>query len=247
MVSKPAATALRAAVRPGARPSPCTLPSSVAAASASPVRPVRRSARPAARSCRRLSGLLRSAVPCPASRFARTTCGRHGRAGSPIAVPCRFMKAISGLKLSTCASFQMPRSCSLISPTLLDAGRLDKDEAETAERVAAEMHDVKGAAGAAGIGAIMHHRRHHEAVFQRQAADRTAAETASAMASGCRWSNRPSCPHLPVIYCCSLWRRIGQPESGLEMPCAMASMRNGEWTSGRRRMRGCWHLEMRDL
>ena len=28
-----------------------------------------------------------------------------------------FMKAMSGLKLSACASFQMPRSCSLIRPT----------------------------------------------------------------------------------------------------------------------------------
>ena len=53
----------------------------------------------------------------------------------------------------------------------LDAGRLDKDEAEAAERVAAEMHDMEGAAGVACLGAVMHHRRDDEAVLQRQPAD----------------------------------------------------------------------------
>src|SRR5262249_27581260 len=54
----------------------------------------------------------------------------------------------------------------------LDRGGLDKDEAEAAERISAEMHDVEGTAGVAGLGAVMDHRRHHEAVLQRQAADR---------------------------------------------------------------------------
>src|SRR5262245_42576824 len=79
------------------------------------------------------------------------------------------MKAISGLKLSTCASFQMPRSC---KSDLLHRGRLDKDETEAAQRVAAEMHEVKGAAGVSGVAAIVDHRRHHEAIFQRETPDR---------------------------------------------------------------------------
>ena len=53
----------------------------------------------------------------------------------------------------------------------LDAGGLDKHQTKTAERVTAEMHLMKHAAGRAGIGAVMHHRRHHQAVLQRQAAD----------------------------------------------------------------------------
>ena len=53
----------------------------------------------------------------------------------------------------------------------LDTGRLDKDKPEAAERVTAEMHEVEGAAGVAGLGAIMNHRRHDQAVFQRQAAN----------------------------------------------------------------------------
>ena len=53
----------------------------------------------------------------------------------------------------------------------LDAGGLDKDHAESAERVAAEMDIVKDTAGAAGPGAIMHHRRHDQTVLQRQITD----------------------------------------------------------------------------
>ena len=83
----------------------------------------------------------------------------------PIAVSWRRMNSISGLKLSACASFQMPRSFSLISPTSSTAGRLDEDQPEPAERVAAEMHDVEGAAGVAGVAAVMDHRRYDEPVF----------------------------------------------------------------------------------
>ena len=54
---------------------------------------------------------------------------------------------------------------------LFDPRCLDKDHPEAAERIAAEMHVVKDAAGAAGSGAIMHHRRHDQAVLQRQVAD----------------------------------------------------------------------------
>ena len=43
---------------------------------------------------------------------------------------------------------------------LLDPRRLDKDETEAAERIAAEMHHVKRTAGRAMLGAIVHHRRH---------------------------------------------------------------------------------------
>ncbi len=56
-------------------------------------------------------------------------------------------------------------------PDLFDGRRLDKDQSEAAERIAAEMHVVKRAAGAAGRGAIVHHRRHHQTVLQRQAAN----------------------------------------------------------------------------
>src|SRR5262245_126417 len=58
----------------------------------------------------------------------------------------------------------------------LDACRLDKDQAKTAERVAAEMHDVKCAAGISGVAAIMDHRRHDEAVLQRKTANRKRLE-----------------------------------------------------------------------
>src|SRR5579859_1785959 len=54
----------------------------------------------------------------------------------------------------------------------LDRRRLDKDEAKAAERVAAEMHDVESAAGVAALAAVMNHRRHDEAIFQREAPDR---------------------------------------------------------------------------
>src|SRR4029077_17392585 len=55
---------------------------------------------------------------------------------------------------------------------LLDRGGLYKDQPKTSQRIAAEMHMVKHAAGAARTGAVMHHRRHHQAVLQRQTADR---------------------------------------------------------------------------
>ena len=52
-----------------------------------------------------------------------------------------------------------------------DARGLDKHHPKSAERIAAEMHVVKDAAGAAGPGAIVHHRRNDQAVLQRQVAD----------------------------------------------------------------------------
>src|ERR1700760_734836 len=54
---------------------------------------------------------------------------------------------------------------------ILDRGDLDKDEPEAAQRVAAEMHQMEIAAGVAGFGAVMDHRRNDEAVFQLEAAD----------------------------------------------------------------------------
>ena len=54
---------------------------------------------------------------------------------------------------------------------LFDPRCLDKDDPESAERIAAEMHVVKDAAGAAGPGAIVHHRRNDQAVLHRQVAD----------------------------------------------------------------------------
>jgi hypothetical protein len=54
---------------------------------------------------------------------------------------------------------------------LFDRRCLDKDEPKTSQRIAAEMHVMKAAAGVAGAGAVMDHRRHHQAVFQGQATD----------------------------------------------------------------------------
>ncbi len=54
---------------------------------------------------------------------------------------------------------------------LFDSRCLDKDKPEASQRIAAEMHVVKAAAGVAGRGAVMDHRRHDEAVLQGQAAD----------------------------------------------------------------------------
>ena len=54
---------------------------------------------------------------------------------------------------------------------LFDGSCLDKDQPEAAQRIAAEMHVVKGAAGVAGSGAVVDHRRHHQAVLQGQATD----------------------------------------------------------------------------
>src|SRR6201994_2381890 len=54
---------------------------------------------------------------------------------------------------------------------ILDRGDLDKDESEAAERIAAQMHQMEVAAGVAGLGAVMDHWRHDEAVFQLKAAD----------------------------------------------------------------------------
>jgi len=54
---------------------------------------------------------------------------------------------------------------------LLDGGCLNKDKPKAAQRIAAEMHVVKHAAGAARPGAVVDHGRHDQAVLQRQAAD----------------------------------------------------------------------------
>ena len=59
---------------------------------------------------------------------------------------------------------------------LLDGGGLDEDQPKTSERVATEMHMVKHAAGAAGPGPVVHHRRHHQTVLQRETADREGLE-----------------------------------------------------------------------
>ena len=89
----------------------------------------------------------------------------------PIAVFSPFMKAISGLKLSSLRLVPDAEVVLVDQADFLDPGGLDKDHPKAAERIAAEMHVVKHAAGAAGPGAVMHHRRHDQAVLQRQAAD----------------------------------------------------------------------------
>src|SRR6266700_7613878 len=54
---------------------------------------------------------------------------------------------------------------------LFDSRSLDKDQPKAAQRIAAEMHVVKGAAGVAGPGAVVDHGRHHQPVLQRQATE----------------------------------------------------------------------------
>jgi hypothetical protein len=56
-------------------------------------------------------------------------------------------------------------------PDRFDRRCLDKDQPKTTQRVAAEMHGVKGAANVAGRGAVVDHGRHHQPVLQRQATD----------------------------------------------------------------------------
>ena len=52
---------------------------------------------------------------------------------------------------------------------LLDGRRLDKDKSEATERVAAEMHGVKGAARVAGPGTVVDHRWYDQPVLEGQA------------------------------------------------------------------------------
>ena len=59
------------------------------------------------------------------------------------------------------------RSCAEL---LIRARRID-EATSLAERIATEMHIVKHAAGSTWPGAVMHHRRHHQAVLQGEAAD----------------------------------------------------------------------------
>ncbi len=59
---------------------------------------------------------------------------------------------------------------------LFDSGSLDKHQPKTAQRIAAEMHVVKGAAKVAGRGAVVDHGRHDQAVFERQVPDRERLE-----------------------------------------------------------------------
>ena len=54
---------------------------------------------------------------------------------------------------------------------LLDRCGLDEHQPETAQRVAPEMYDMECATGVSGVAAIMHHRRHHEAIAQREASN----------------------------------------------------------------------------
>ena len=89
----------------------------------------------------------------------------------PIAVFSPFMKAMSGLKLCDLRIVPDAKVMLVDQANLLDGGGLDKDKPKAAERIAAEMHVVKDAAGAAGPGAVVDHRRHDQAVLQRQAAD----------------------------------------------------------------------------
>jgi hypothetical protein len=59
---------------------------------------------------------------------------------------------------------------------ILNARGFDEYQPKTAERIAAEMHDMKRAAGVAGVAAVVNHRRHDEAVLQREPPDRKRLE-----------------------------------------------------------------------
>ena len=89
----------------------------------------------------------------------------------PIAVFSPFMKAIRGLKLCDLRFIPDAKVMLVDQANFFDPRCLDKHHPESAERIAAEMHVVKDAAGAAGPGAIVHHRRNDQAVLQRQVAD----------------------------------------------------------------------------
>jgi hypothetical protein len=54
---------------------------------------------------------------------------------------------------------------------VFDGGCLDKDQPEAAQRVAAEMHGVKGAAAIARCGTVVDHWRHDQPVLQGEAAE----------------------------------------------------------------------------
>jgi hypothetical protein len=54
---------------------------------------------------------------------------------------------------------------------LFDGSGLYKDKPEATQGIAAEMHGVKSAAGVAGSGTIVDHRRHDQAILEGQAAD----------------------------------------------------------------------------
>jgi hypothetical protein len=81
----------------------------------------------------------------------------------------------------------------LIRPTSSTPVASTKNEAEAAERVATEMHEVEGAAGVAGLGAIMNHRRHDQAVFQGQPASGEGWKSLG-WPSGCRSVHRSYLP-----------------------------------------------------
>jgi hypothetical protein len=87
---------------------------------------------------------------------------------------CRILalqNAISGLKASTCASFQIPRSCSLMRPISSYRRRLDKDEAEAPARSDQDGRDGRCTA-IPRLAAIVNHRRHDEAIFERETSNR---------------------------------------------------------------------------
>ena len=66
---------------------------------------------------------------------------------------------------------------------LLDRGGLDKDQPKALERIAAEMHVVKGVAGAARSGPVVTIGGTTRRFFERQAADRERLEQQGACVS----------------------------------------------------------------
>src|SRR5437588_5032088 len=56
-------------------------------------------------------------------------------------------------------------------PNRFDSRGLDKDQPKAAQRIATEMHIVKGATGVAGRGAVVDHGWHHQPVLQAEATD----------------------------------------------------------------------------
>src|SRR5215471_18286227 len=90
-------------------------------------------------------------------------------------------------------------------PDFLHAGRLDEDETEAAERIAAEMHQMKGAASVAGLSAVMDHWRHDEAVLQLKATN------------GERFEKHRPCSPATIGWSITHWRFSFATETGCRM------------------------------
>jgi hypothetical protein len=86
----------------------------------------------------------------------------------PAALPKRCRKSVMRLSCGICASSHSPLQPAVIRPCSVTAVRFDENKTGAAEREASEMNQVK-IIGEAVMRAIHRHRRHHDAVAQRDA------------------------------------------------------------------------------